>query len=209
MSYKKIEIMDTTLRDGEQTSGISFSPKEKLSIAKLLLYELNVNRIEIASAKVSEGEMKAVKLITDWAKESGFVEKIEILSFVDGGSSIRWMEKAGAKTQNLLTKGSINHLKNQIKKTPSQHFKDISNVIQYAEDHGIKTNVYLEDWSNGMKNSKSYVMDMVEFLSEKNVDRILLPDTLGVLTPELTKEFIREMTGNFPNIHFDFHAHND
>ena len=82
MSYKKIEIMDTTLRDGEQTSGISFSPKEKLSIAKLLLYELNVNRIEIASAKVSEGEMKAVKLITDWAKESGFVEKIEILSFV-------------------------------------------------------------------------------------------------------------------------------
>ena len=53
MSYKKIEIMDTTLRDGEQTSGISFSPKEKLSIAKLLLEELNVNRIEIASAKVS------------------------------------------------------------------------------------------------------------------------------------------------------------
>ena len=113
MSYKKIEIMDTTLRDGEQTSGISFSPKEKLSIAKLLLHELNVNRIEIASAKVSVGEMKAVKLITDWAKEVGFIEKIEILSFVDGGSSIRWMEKAGAKTQNLLTKGSINHLKNQ------------------------------------------------------------------------------------------------
>ena len=132
MSYKKIEIMDTTLRDGEQTSGISFSPKEKLSIAKLLLEELNVNRIEIASAKVSEGEMKAVKLITDWARELGLLEKIEILSFVDGGSSIKWMEKAGAKTQNLLTKGSINHLKNQIKKTPSQHFQDISNVIQYA-----------------------------------------------------------------------------
>ena len=209
MSYKKIEIMDTTLRDGEQTSGISFSPKEKLSIAKLLLEELNVNRIEIASAKVSEGEMKAVKLITDWAKKSGLVEKIEILSFVDGGSSIKWMEKAGAKTQNLLTKGSINHLKNQIKKTPSQHFKDISNVIQHAENYGIKTNVYLEDWSNGMKNSRSYVMDMVQFLSEKTIDRILLPDTLGVLTPEFTKEFIKDMTSNFPKIHFDFHAHND
>ena len=209
MSYKKIEIMDTTLRDGEQTSGISFSPKEKLSIAKLLLEELNVNRIEIASAKVSVGEMKAVKLITDWAKKSGLVEKIEILSFVDGGSSIKWMEKAGAKTQNLLTKGSINHLKNQIKKTPSQHFKDISNVIQHAENYGIKTNVYLEDWSNGMKNSRSYVMDMVQFLSEKTIDRILLPDTLGVLTPEFTKEFIKDMTSNFPKIHFDFHAHND
>ena len=166
MGHKKIEIMDTTLRDGEQTSGISFSPLEKLSISKLLLQELKINRIEVASARVSEGEMNAVKLITDWAKESGLDEKIEILSFVDGGSSIKWMEKAGAKTQNLLTKGSINHLRNQIKKTPSQHFKDISKVIQYAEDIGIRTNVYLEDWSNGMKNSKSYVMDMVQFLSE-------------------------------------------
>tara|TARA_B100001093_G_scaffold267645_1_gene255977 strand:+ start:2317 stop:3834 length:1518 start_codon:yes stop_codon:yes gene_type:complete len=209
MSNKKIEIMDTTLRDGEQTSGISFSPIEKLSISKLLLEELKIDRIEVASARVSEGEMKAVKLITDWAKDSGFDDKIEILSFVDEGSSIKWMEKSGAKTQNLLTKGSINHLKNQIKKTPSQHFKDISKVIQYAEDHGIRTNVYLEDWSNGMKNSKSYVMDMVQFLSEKTIDRILLPDTLGVLTPNLTKEFIKDITNNYPKIHFDFHAHND
>ena len=60
-----------------------------------------------------------------------------------------------------------------------------------------------------MKNSKSYVTDMVQFLSEKNIDRILLPDTLGVLTPDLTREFIKEMVSNFPNIHFDFHAHND
>ena len=112
MSNKKIEIMDTTLRDGEQTSGISFSPIEKLSISKLLLEELKVDRIEVASARVSEGEMKAVKLITDWAKDSGFDDKIEILSFVDEGSSIKWMEKSGVKTQNLLTKGSINHLKN-------------------------------------------------------------------------------------------------
>ena len=209
MSNKKIEIMDTTLRDGEQTSGISFSPIEKLSICKLLLEELKINRIEVASAKVSEGEMKAVKLITDWAVDSGLDEKIEILSFVDGGSSIKWMEKAGAKTQNLLTKGSINHLTNQIKKTPSQHFKDISKVIGYAEDLGIRTNVYLEDWSNGMKNSKSYIMDMVQFLSEKNIDRILLPDTLGILTPDLTKEFIKDITSKFPNTHFDFHAHND
>ena len=52
-------------------------------------------------------------------------------------------------------------------------------------------------------------MDMVQFLSEKTIDRILLPDTLGVLTPEFTKEFIKDMTSNFPKIHFDFHAHND
>jgi D-citramalate synthase len=61
MEKRKIEIMDTTLRDGEQTSGVSFSAAEKLTIAQLLLEELNVDRIEIASARVSEGEFQAVK----------------------------------------------------------------------------------------------------------------------------------------------------
>ena len=57
----KITIMDTTLRDGEQTSGVSFTDEEKLSIAKLLLDDLRVDRLEIASARVSEGEYEAVK----------------------------------------------------------------------------------------------------------------------------------------------------
>ena len=61
MAVKRIEIMDTTLRDGEQTSGVSFSAAEKLTIAQLLLEELKVDRIEIASARVSEGEFLAVK----------------------------------------------------------------------------------------------------------------------------------------------------
>ena len=61
MAIRKIEIMDTTLRDGEQTSGVSFSVSEKLTIAKLLLKELKVDRLEVASARVSEGELESVK----------------------------------------------------------------------------------------------------------------------------------------------------
>ena len=61
--------MDTTLRDGEQTSGVSFSASEKLTLAKLLLEELNVDRIEVASARVSKGEFDAVKRITDLRAE--------------------------------------------------------------------------------------------------------------------------------------------
>ena len=68
MKKRTIEIMDTTLRDGEQTSGVSFSIAEKLALSKLLLDELRVDRIEIASARVSEGELKAVKEISHWAK---------------------------------------------------------------------------------------------------------------------------------------------
>ena len=115
MEPRKIEIMDTTLRDGEQTSGVSFSVSEKLTIAKLLLEELKVDRIEIASARVSDGEMRAVQKITEWASQNNFLDKIEVLTFVDEGKSIDWMLSTGAKVQNLLTKGSLNHLIHQLK----------------------------------------------------------------------------------------------
>lgn len=209
MTPKRIEIMDTTLRDGEQTSGVSFSASEKLTIAKLLLEELKVDRIEIASARVSEGEFQAVKNVTKWAKENGYLEAVEVLSFVDNGVSINWMLEAGAIVQNLLTKGSLNHLTYQLKKTPVQHFKEVSEAILLAKSNGIETNVYLEDWSNGMRNSKDYVFEFLAFLTTQPVKRIMLPDTLGILTPSESYEFVKEIKDLYPNLHFDFHAHND
>lgn len=209
MSVHKVEIMDTTLRDGEQTSSVSFSASEKLTIAQLLLEELKVDRIEIASARVSEGEFQAVKNITNWAKDKGYLNAVEVLTFVDNGVSIKWMMEAGAKVQNLLTKGSMNHLTHQLKKTPEQHFKEIAENIQLAQQNGIATNVYLEDWSNGMRNSKDYVMEFIEFLTTQPVKRIMLPDTLGVLIPDETLAFITEIRDKFPDHHLDFHAHND
>ncbi|TXG39730.1 alpha-isopropylmalate synthase regulatory domain-containing protein [Seonamhaeicola maritimus] len=206
---KRIEIMDTTLRDGEQTSSVSFSASEKLTIAKLLLEELKVDRIEIASARVSEGEFQAVKAITEWARESGYLNAVEVLSFVDNGTSIDWIVKAGARVQNLLTKGSLNHLTHQLKKTPNQHFKEIESNIALAEEQGVATNVYLEDWSNGMRNSKEYVFEFLDFLATQPVKRIMLPDTLGILTPSESYEFVKEIKEKYPNSHFDFHTHND
>ena len=201
--------MDTTLRDGEQTSGVSFSASEKLTIAQLLLTEVKVDRIEIASARVSEGEFQAVKKITEWAKLHGFIDKVEVLTFVDGDVSVKWMLSAGAKVMNLLTKGSLNHLTHQIKKTPEEHFSDIAQVIALAKKNNLECNVYLEDWSNGMRNSKEYVFQYLDFLATQPIKRILLPDTLGVLIPAETKEYISSIVERYPNIHFDFHAHND
>ena len=206
---RAIEIMDTTLRDGEQTSGVSFSASEKLTLAKLLLNELKVDRIEIASARVSEGEYNAVEGITNWAKANGYLNAVEILTFVDNHVSIDWMKKAGAKVQNLLTKGSLNHLKYQLKKSPEEHFKQVEETINYAISNQIETNVYLEDWSNGMRNSKEYVFEFLDFLSKKPVKRILLPDTLGVLTPRECYSFISEICQKYPSLHIDFHGHND
>ncbi len=204
-----MEIMDTTLRDGEQTTGVSFNKAEKLAISQYLLGEMNVDRIEVASARVSEGEFEAVKAITEWAKESDLLDRVEVLGFVDGDVSLKWIKEAGGNVINLLTKGSLKHVKNQLRKTPEEHVKDIKDVLDRARKMGMEVNIYLEDWSNGIINSPDYVFFMIDELKDTNIKRFMLPDTLGILNPAQTKEFIFKMVEKYPDLHFDFHAHND
>lgn len=204
-----IEIMDTTLRDGEQTSGVSFLPHEKLMIARALLQALNVDRIEVASARVSDGEKEAVTRICNWARVAGYIDRVEVLGFVDGGVSLQWIKDCGCQNINLLCKGSENHCVSQLKKTPEEHFEDIREAIRMAREMGINVNVYLEDWSNGIKNSPDYVFRMMEALKDCDIRRFMLPDTLGILNPLELLMFMRKMTKMYPDIHFDFHAHND
>jgi (R)-citramalate synthase len=204
-----IEIMDTTLRDGEQTSGVSFAAQEKLSVARLLLEEVGVDRIEIASARVSEGEFASVKRVAQWARTRSRIDQIEVLGFVDGRLSLNWINEVGCKVLNLLCKGSLKHCTHQLKKTPEQHVVDIKQVLANALEMGISVNVYLEDWSNGMRESEDYVYFMVDSLKDENIKRFMLPDTLGILNPDETRDFCKKMITRYPEIHFDFHAHND
>jgi len=204
-----LEIMDTTLRDGEQTSGVSFTDNEKMHIASMLLKELNVDRIEVASARVSEGEFKSVQKITAWAKENKILGKIEVLGFIDYNKSLDWINKAGGKVVNLLCKGSLKHVKGQLKKEPEEHVDDIKKTIEYANKLKIAVNIYLEDWSNGIKNSEDYVYFLVNSLKKEKINRYMLPDTLGILTPNETFDYIKKMVEKFPDLHFDFHGHND
>ena len=206
---KQLTIMDTTLRDGEQTSGVSFGEGEKLSVSKVLLEDVKVDRIEIASARVSEGEFKGAKRVLQWAAQKGHLEKVEILGFVDDNISLQWIADAGGKVINLLCKGSLKHVTQQLRKTPDQHIADIKIVLNNAEKMGIRVNIYLEDWSNGMRNSSDYVHYMIKNLKDEKIDRIMLPDTLGILDPDETYEYCKEMIEAFPDVEFDFHAHND
>lgn len=205
----RVEIMDTTLRDGEQTQGVSYAPLEKLHMAKLLLRDLKVDRIEIASARVSSGEFEALSKITEWARHKNLHRKVEVLGFVDGDISINWINDAGGKVDNLLCKGSFRHLEKQLRKTPEQHVKDIKGIIRKAESLDMDVNIYLEDWSNGMINSEDYVFYMLDSLKDENIQRFMLPDTLGILNPEQTYDFCKKIVDRYPGLHFDFHAHND
>ena len=207
--FPQVEILDTTLRDGEQTSGVSFNAREKLSIARLLLEELRVDRIEIASARVSPGEQQAIRRIADWAAGRGYTDRVEALGFIDGGESLDWLEEAGCRVVNLLAKGSEKHCRGQLRRTPSQHLADVHAAIRMAFDRGMKVNLYLEDWSNGMLHSPGYVYAMLDGLADAPVSRFMCPDTLGVLDPYDTERFCRVLVERYPHLHFDFHAHND
>ena len=205
----EVQIMDTTLRDGEQTSGVSFTASEKLAIAQLLLLDLKVDRIEVASARVSEGEFKGAKKILDWANQKGLAHKVEVLGFVDGDISLNWIKNAGGQVINLLCKGSSKHCEDQLRKNRLEHLEDIKKTISKAREMGITVNIYLEDWSNGMRDSVDYVHFIINGLSTQEVNRIMLPDTLGVLNPEESYAFCKQMVDMHPHASFDFHAHND
>jgi len=204
-----IEIMDCTLRDGEQTSGVSFLPHEKLMIARRLLKDVNVDRIEVASARVSEGEKDAVKMICRYAEHENMLNRVEVLGFVDGNLSIDWIDDCGCRVINLLAKGSLKHCLQQLHKRPEEHIADIKDSINYASQKNMDVNLYLEDWSSGMKDSPDYVYQLMDALVNTKIRRFLLPDTLGILNPLQVIEFFRKMLKRYPEAHFDFHAHND
>ncbi|HLN21342.1 MAG TPA: alpha-isopropylmalate synthase regulatory domain-containing protein [Bacteroidales bacterium] len=205
----RVEIMDTTLRDGEQTQGVSYSPAEKLHIAKLLLKDLRVDRIEVTSARVSNGEFVALRQITDWARHNNLHRKVEVLGFVDGDTSLNWINEAGGKVVNLLCKGSLRHLEKQLRKTPEKHSQEIKDIIRKAVSMDMDVNIYLEDWSNGMINSSEYVFFMIDSLRKENIQRFMLPDTLGILSPDQTFDFCSIIVEKYPELRFDFHPHND
>ena len=204
-----IEILDTTLRDGEQTAGVSFNSNEKLAIAQLLLEELKVDRIEVASARVSKGESEAFARICEWAASKGYLDRVEVLGFVDGGTSVDWITACGGKVVNILAKGSLKHLTKQLRKTPQEHIADIAGVVSYARRKGISCNIYLEDWSHGIIESPEYVFELMDGLKDLDIRHFMLPDTLGILDPWSTSEMCWKMLRRYPGLHFDFHAHND
>ena len=206
---RHIRLLDTTLRDGEQTQGVSFSANEKLNIARALLQSLRVDRIEVASACVSDGEKEAVAQIIDWAESEGLADRVEVLGFVDYQRSVDWIRDAGGQVINLLCKGSEKHCREQLGKTLDGHVEDIIRTVEYAEASGMRVNMYLEDWSNGYKNGREYVFGLVRGVQHLNISHILLPDTLGLMSPAEVSEALSDMLSRFPNMRFDFHPHND
>ncbi|MBS7654194.1 2-isopropylmalate synthase [Candidatus Bathyarchaeota archaeon] len=196
----KIRIFDTTLRDGEQTPGVSLTPEEKLLIAKRL-DEIGVNVIEAGFAAASEGEVEAIKLI---AKEG---LKAEVCSFARGvKSDIDAALKSEVNSIFLVIPSSDIHIEHKLKKTRDEVLMLTEECVEYAKDHGLIVEFGPED---ATRSDLGFLKEMIRVSLSSGAERVTPPDTVGVLTPERTYEFFSDLKKTFPNTVFGVHCHND
>jgi D-citramalate synthase len=122
---------------------------------------------------------------------------------------VDWIASARGKVLNLLTKGSEAHCRGQLGVAPATHRERVAATVGYARKRRMGVNVYLEDWSNGVRDSFDYVFALMQTLREAGVGRVYLPDTLGIFSPHQVQRYVGLMTATWPDVHFEFHAHND
>jgi len=206
-----VEIFDTTCRDGEQTKGVNFSTK--LPIVQRLT-EAGVDSIEIGSslwgAPESDKEMENTQRIVDWAKHNECLDCIELLSWLDDRHIKEWVVPSGVQTVNLLCEASRRFAMGKLQQRTEGHIAVIRHMISEYAKHGIRVNLYFEDWSHGQLKSPEHLKKMLDaFSGDDEVNRIMLCDTMGLLNPDQVKDFILETFEQYPKGRFDFHAHND
>jgi len=196
----KIRVFDTTLRDGEQTPGVSLTPENKLRIAKRL-DELGVDVIEAGFAAVSEGELEAVKLIADSNLRA------EICSASRGvKGDIDAVAKAGADSIHLIIPVSDLHIKEKLRKTREQMLVITSNMVKYAKDCGLIVELSAEDSTRA---DFEFLKKVFATGIEAGADRVVACDTVGVLTPERSYQFYGDLTKELSVPVVSVHCHND
>ncbi|HLC00823.1 MAG TPA: 2-isopropylmalate synthase [Candidatus Bathyarchaeia archaeon] len=195
-----MRVFDTTLRDGEQTPGVSLTPENKLRIAQRL-DELGVDVIEAGFAAVSEGEMAAVKLIA----ESGL--RAEICSASRGTrGDIDAVAKAGADSIHLIIPVSDLHIEAKLKKTRAQVLQITEDMVRHAKDCGLIVELSAEDATRADFN---YLKKVFATGIEAGADRVVACDTVGVLTPERSYEFYGNLRKSLTVPVVSVHCHND
>ncbi|WP_409200900.1 (R)-citramalate synthase [Methanobrevibacter sp. DSM 116169] len=194
----KVKVLDTTLRDGEQTPGVSLTKNEKLRIASKL-DEIGVNFIEAGAAVTSEGEREAIKNIC----AQGF--KADILSFSRPiVKDIDYCIECNVDAVNLVVPTSDLHITDKLKTTHEKLLQLSNNAIEYCKDHGLVVELSAEDASRSD-------LDFLETVFKQGLshgaDRLCFCDTVGVLTPKKSFDiFSRYSKLDAP---LSVHCHND
>ena len=193
-----IKVLDTTLRDGEQTPGVSLTPLEKLRIATKL-DEIGVDFIEAGSAITSEGERESIKGIT----QQGF--NAEILSFSRPlTGDIDYCLDCDVDCVNLVVPTSELHISDKLKTTPDKLIELSNAAVDYCKDHGLVVELSAEDAS---RSDVDFLKLVFENAIEHKADRVCVCDTVGILTPDTSFELFSKL--NDIKVPVAVHCHND
>jgi D-citramalate synthase len=196
----KIRVFDTTLRDGEQTPGVSLIPENKLRIAQRL-DELGVDVIEAGFAAVSEGEFEAVKLI------AGAGLRAEVCSAARGTrGDVDAVAKSGADSVHLIVPVSDLHIECKLRKTRAQVLEITRDMVRYAKDCGLVVELSAEDATRA---DVAYLKKVFSVGVEAGADRVVACDTVGVLTPERAFELFSDLRKSLSVPVVSVHCHND
>jgi D-citramalate synthase len=194
----KINIFDTTLRDGEQTPGVSLTTNEKLRIATKL-DEIGVNVIEAGSAITSEGEREAIKAIS----KEGFNSEIASFARIIK-EDVDLAIDCDVDSVHLVFSSSDLHIKEKLKTTREEVLFQAINVAEYALDHGLIVELSAED---GSRSDINFLKKIFKSAINVGVNRICVCDTVGILTPERAYDFYGELSNLGAPL--SVHCHND
>jgi D-citramalate synthase len=196
---ERIDFLDTTLRDGEQTPGVSLVPENKLRIAQRL-DELGVDIIEAGFASSSKGDFEAVSLI---AKQG---LKAEVASAGRGiKDDIDVVIKSGVQTMSMIIPTSDLHIEHKLHKTRDQVLSITEDCVTYAKEHGLKVDLLAED---ATRSDIDYLLKVFQTAQACGVDRVTPCDTVGILSPDHTYAFFRKLVGEL-KVPIGVHCHND
>ena len=177
---ENLRFLDTTLRDGEQTPGVSLNPDQKFEIASRLS-DIGVDVIEAGSAAASDGEREAIRQIAD----AGLAA--EICTFVRAlHGDIDYAADCGADSIHLVVPVSDLHIAKKMRKTREEVVAMAMDAVEYAKDRGLIVELSGEDASRA---DQQFLHAIFSSGVEHGADRLCFCDTVGLLTPEKVAEF--------------------
>ncbi|MEM4389584.1 MAG: 2-isopropylmalate synthase [Candidatus Micrarchaeia archaeon] len=195
---RRVRILDTTLRDGEQTPGLSLTPEKKLLIARKL-DELGVDVIEAGSAVASAGERYAIKLIATEGLNA------QIASFCRGlTGDIDAALECDVDAVSIVIPTSDLHITKKLRSTREKVLEMSNAAVEYAKRHGLVVEILAED---GSRTEIDYLRRVFGEGIARGADRVCVCDTVGVLNPERTREVFGALAGLQAPL--AFHGHND
>ena len=195
---KRIRILDSTLREGEQHPGVSFTIKQRIQIAWMLDY-FGVDQIEI-SPIISNDHAEATKMIIKQGLSADIVAHCRALK-----EDIDVSLKCDATWVAAYLGISDIHLKDKLRISRDEALDRAVKTVEYAKSHGLKIRFTVED---GCRADPQFLIKVCKAIEEAGVDRISLPDTVGVLRPIGMYNFVKRVRSEV-NVPLDAHVHND